>query len=212
MKVVVGGPPHSGKSTFTAGLVERIRERKREQPFTASFTWETLDVTDNSLPFLLDESGAVPMRNEEIEWSEESARVKRAAFEGRDEQLVVADAPGRLTEELDVVVEPADAMVVLASREKADRIEAWKARADRLDVAVRWVLVSVLDADVEPGWVTEFDSAAEFEWTAESDGVREGVIRSIDRGEFEDSGLTAYDDTSSRMIRQLSTDLLESAT
>lgn len=212
MKVVVGGPPHSGKSTFTAGLVERIRERKRDQPFTASFTWETLDVTDNSLPFLLDGSGAVPMRNEDIEWSEESARVKRAAFEGRDEQLVVADAPGRLTEELDVVVEPADAMVVLASREKADRIESWKARADRLDVAVRWVLVSVLDADVEPGWVTEFDSAVEFEWTAESDEVREGVIRSIDRGEFEDSGLTAYDDTSSRMIRQLSTDLLESAT
>lgn len=168
-------------------------------------------MTDNSLPFLLDESGDVPMKNEAVDWSEDVARVKRAAFEGRDEDLVVADAPGRLTAELDVVVEPADAMVVLASDERADEIEAWRARADRLDVAVRWVLVSVLHADVEPGWVTGFDSAAGFEWTLESDGVREGVVRSIDRGDFEERGLAAYDDTSARMIRQLSTDLLESA-
>lgn len=211
MKVVVGGPPHSGKSTFTAGLVERVRERQRNQPFDVSFTWMTLDVTDNSLAFLLDESGDVSRRNEEVEWSEENARVRRATFEGRDEQLVVADAPGRLTHELNIVIEPADAMVVLASDEKRGEIDDWRARADRLDVAVRWVIVSVLDGDAEPGWRGELDSDGEVDRTREPEAVRRGTIRSISRSDYERSGPAAYDDTSSRMLRQLSTELLESA-
>lgn len=212
MKVVVGGPPHSGKSTFTAGLIERIRERKREQPFNVSFTWETLDITDNSLAFLLDESGDVSQKNEEIEWSNETAKVKRADFEGRDEQLVIADAPGRLTDQLDIVIEPADTMIVLASDENVDKIDEWKACADRLDIAVNWIIVTVLDTDIEVGWTDEFDSDTEFDWACESANVQEGIIRSINRGDFKDRGLTAYDDTSSRLIRQLTADLLELAT
>jgi GTPase SAR1 family protein len=197
MKVVVGGPPHSGKSTFTAGLIERIRERKRKRGFNISFNWLSLDITDNSLAYLLDDTGDISRRNEEIEWNEETARVRRSTFESRDEQLVIADAPGQLTDELDIVMEPADIMIVLASDENSEMVEKWEQRAENLDIEVIKTVITVLDSGQELGW--------------EGEDERQGTLRSISREDFDERGAAAYDDVSSRMIRQMSRDLIESA-
>jgi hypothetical protein len=196
MKVVVGGPSHSGKSTFAAALVDCVRERKHERRPDFSFRWETLDVTDNSLAHLLNDRESLPRHNRGVEWNEQTARTKRATFEGCDEELVVADAPGRLTPELDIVMEPADAMILLASAEKADRIDDWLDRAERFDIDVGWVLTTVL-ADAEPGW-----NAAD-----SSDGVRRGVVRTVERDEFEAHRIDAFDPKSAEMVRRVSADL-----
>ncbi|UPV99832.1 hypothetical protein M0R88_15095 [Halorussus gelatinilyticus] len=130
MKVVVAGPSHSGKSTFAAALVDCVRERKRESDAEFSFRWETLDVTDNSLAHLLNDRDPPALHNRGVEWNEQTARTKRATFEGRDEQLVLADTPGKLSPELDIVAEPADAMILLVNAEKTDRIHDWLDWAD----------------------------------------------------------------------------------
>lgn len=198
MKVVVGGPSHSGKSTFAAGLVDCIRERKRRGDADVSFRWETLDVTDNSLAHLINDREKPAVHNEGVEWNEQTARTKRATFAGGDERLVVADTPGRLTPELDIVLEPADAMILLVSDEKVDLTEEWLDRAEALDVEVGWVLTTVLDGG-DVGWYSEGD-------------VRRGILRIATREEFDADGLDAFDSESARMIRQVAEDLVERAT
>lgn len=202
MKVVVGGPSHSGKSTFAAGLVDCIREHKRHSDEEVSFRWETLNVTDNSLAHLLNDRGKLAIHNEDVEWNEQTARTKRATFAGGDERLVVADTPGKLTPELDIVLEPADAMVLLVSDEKVDRTEDWLDRAAALDVEVGWILTTVLDGG-DVGWYAGEDDEAD---------VRRGIVRTAEREAFDADRLDAFDRESALMIRQVAEDLVERAT
>lgn len=193
MKVVVGGPPQSGKSTFTASLIQAIRERQRNRPYQLSFSWQPLDVTDNSIAVLLNPDEDIDQKRD-VEWTEERAEERRAVFEARDEQLVIADAPGLITEELRIVIEPADAIIILANYEEREQIEDWREVAESNGMQVFAELTSILEEDLDSGW--------------EERETREGIIRSIEREDFEEEQKTAFDDTSRRMIRQIATDLL----
>lgn len=193
MKIVIGGPPQSGKSTFTASLIQAIRERQRNRPYQLSFSWQPLDVTDNSIAVLLNPDEDIDQKRD-IEWTEERAEERRAVFEARDEQLVIADAPGLITEELRIVIEPADAIIILANYEERERIDDWQEVAQSNDMQVFAELTSILEEDLDPGW--------------EEHETREGIIRSIEREDFGEEQKTAYDDTSRRMVRQIATDLL----
>jgi hypothetical protein len=194
MKVVIGGPPQSGKSTFTASLIQAIRERQRNRPYQLSFSWQPLDVTDNSIAVLLNQDEDIDQKRD-VEWTAERAEERRSVFEARDEQLVIADAPGLITDELRTVIEPADAIIILANYGDRDDIDDWKGVADSHDMSVFAELTSILEEDLNPGW--------------EERQTREGIIRSIEREEFSEEETSAYGDTSRRMIRQIATDLLK---
>lgn len=196
MKAVVCGPPHSGKSTFTGALIRAIRDRQWKQEFHLSFTWVPLDVTDNSLAAIIDPDGEIPQKRD-VEWTTERAEERRAVFAGRDEQLVLADSPGLITEELRIVIEPADTMILLASREKNEKLDDWKEVAREADLNVFAEFTTVLEGDFEPGWVDRSD--------------RRGTLRSVDREDYEEQRLHAFDDTTRRMVKQLGTDLLKEA-
>lgn len=193
MKIVIGGPPQSGKSTFTASLIQAIRERQRNRPYQLSFSWQPLDVTDNSIAVLLNPDEDIDQKRD-VEWTEERADERRAIFEARDEQLVIADAPGLITDELRIVIEPADAIIILANYEEREQIDDWREVAESNGIQIFAELTSILEEDLDPGW--------------EERETREGIIRSIEREGFEEEQKTAFDDTSRRMIRQIATDLL----
>ena len=195
-KVVVCGPPHSGKSTFASALIRAIRDRQWKQESHISFTWVPLDVTDNSLAAIIDPDGEIPQKRD-VEWTTERAEERRAVFAGRDEQLVLADSPGLITDELHIVIEPADTMILLASREKNEKLDDWKDVSREVGLDVFAELTTVLDDDLEP------------EWSDRSN--RKGTLRSVDREDYEEQRLHAFDDTTRRMVKQLGTDLLKEA-
>jgi len=194
MKIVIGGPPQSGKSTFTASLIQAIRERQRNRPYQLSFSWQPLDVTDNSIAVLLNPDEDIDQKRD-VDWTDERAEERRAVFEARDERLVIADAPGCITPQLRIVIEPADAIIILANYEEREQIEDWREVAESNGMQVFAELTSILEEDLDAGW--------------EERGTREGIIRSIEREDFEEEQKTAFDDTSRRMIRQIATDLLK---
>lgn len=194
MKVVVGGPPHSGKSTFTAALIETIGDRLAADECEFSFDWLTLDVTDNSLSYLLDRSGATPRRKAGVEWTEATARDRAATFARCPEQLVLADTPGLLTPELDIVIAPADAIVILAHDEEFNRIHQWERKAEECDLEVLATFVTVFGDDQQPFWDRT---------------TGEGVVESVDIEAFRAHRLDAYGTPTLRIIRQLSQYLID---
>lgn len=199
LHVVIGGPPHSGKSTFTAALIEHVRERHREQPFTISFEYVTLDITDNSLEWLLDDTGSVN-RKRDVEWTNENAKDKADEFAEKPCQLVIADAPGKLTEQLDIVMEPADRMVILVSDEKSEKLTEWRDRANELDISVDYEITSFIDDD------------ADIQLEDRAGDTMTGTIKSASRDDFNAKGTHAYDDKSRRVIRYIATQLVQKAT
>lgn len=196
MKVVIGGPPHSGKSTFTASLIQVIRERQWRQGYNLQFTWVPLDITDNSIAVLLNPDDDI-QRKRDVEWTQERAEERQATFEARDEQLVIADAPGMITEELKIVIAPADAIIILASYEKQDRIDEWKEVASDQNLDVFAEITTILEEDLEIGWRDR--------------DARKGTLQSVEREEFIDRQIETFDDTTRRLLRQLGTDLLKEA-
>lgn len=198
MHVVVAGPSHSGKSTFTAALIEHIRERQREKPFNISFEWMTLDITDNSLQYLLDETGDTD-RKLDVEWTNENAQERADEFAEKSSQLVIADAPGKLTEQLDIVIGPADEMVLLISDEKSEKGPEWRERASDHDIGVRCHITTFLDSEN-----TEVT-------LSEEEGELKGSITSVSRDDFDAEGTHAFDDGSRRVIRIVATRLMKQA-
>lgn len=197
MRVVVGGPPHSGKSTVTASLIKAIRERQRNRSYHLSFSWVPLDVTDNSIAGLLNPEDEDIESKRDLDWTEERADERRAMFNARDEQLVIADSPGQISDELKIVIEPADAIIILSSYENREEIEDWIDMSEKQGLDIFAQLTTVLEEDIDPGWDNRTN--------------RKGTICSIHREDFEESGKTAYDDTTRRMIKQVATDMLKTA-
>jgi GTPase SAR1 family protein len=197
MKVAVCGPPHSGKSTFTASLIGSIRKKKREQPFNIAFTWVPLDVTDNSIAAMLNPDDDSIPRKRDVDWTNERAEERQAVFQSRDEDLVLADSPGKITEQLRIVVSPADAIILLCSHEKRDLLDEWIDFVEEMDCELFAVLTTVLDEDIDAEW--------------DDRSSRKGVIRSVEREDFERRQIDALDDTTHRMLKQLIKDLVNRA-
>lgn len=196
MKIVVCGPPHSGKSTFTASLISTIRERLDSRRYNPAFTWAPLDVTDNTLAALLDD-GPDESHKRDVEFTTERAEERRSVFAARDESIVLGDSPGLITEELRIVTEPADAMILLVSREKSEKIGEWRRFARKQGIQLYAEFVTVISDEFDAQWLDR-DS-------------RQGIIESVGRGEFSGQGVESLDSTSRRILKQLAVDLLESA-
>ncbi|ERH11721.1 MAG: hypothetical protein J07HB67_00730, partial [halophilic archaeon J07HB67] len=62
----------------------------------------------------------------EVNWTVERAEERREMFTARDEQLVLADCPGLIDDKTEIVVEPADGMILVASDRRLDEADNWR--------------------------------------------------------------------------------------
>jgi hypothetical protein len=184
VKLVVGGPPHSGKSTFTAALIDSVESLLNGDNYDIYCDWMTLDLEDNSLPNLMDPEE--PEEHDEVDWEEE-APIRRDEFAEREAPLVIADAPGQLTEQLNTLIEPADAIILLVSEDEREKMEDWRERAEEHGIDPIFEIFTVYQSGEEPYL----------------DG-QTGRIRSVSRDEFGSHRLSAYDRKSQRYIRRIS--------
>jgi hypothetical protein len=194
MHTVVGGPPNSGKSTITAALVKLCRERKRGRGYNPTFGWSTLDITDTSLPAML---GSLDEYSRDAGWTMERAEERKLSFAARDEQLVLADCPGKIDDKTRTVVEPANAMVLVVSDQRQDDADKWREFAAENDLELRYDLTTTLDKQKEPRW-TDRDAG-------------KAIIRSVHNDEFESDETTAYDDTTRRILKTIAKELLSAS-
>lgn len=189
-KVVVSGPSSSGKSTFTASLIESLRISLGER-FSEYVKSVQLDPWDPTLHDLIDTTGYQPPSKEPTRADlEEIAELFRAA----DAPLVIGDAPGAIDDKLELLIEPADSMIIVAQEGKLDHVPRWEEVACRLNIEVKACFRTVLDDDAEPFWDTD-------------KGV--GLLANLDSEAFESNRLHSYDPATERIIREVSLTLLE---
>lgn len=136
MRFVVGGPPRSGKSVFTAALLWTLRERVRGTPLSGDVAWTTLDLWNDSLAWVLGETVDQPE-----DPTMEDAKARRDRFAALEHRIVLADAPGIIDDYTRTLLEPADGLIILSRDEEG--IEEWKELAGELDIEVVWVLESL---------------------------------------------------------------------
>jgi AAA15 family ATPase/GTPase len=103
IRIIIGGPPNSGKSTLAESLAVALRA------LGVDAYAEDLDLASPTLEFIKGEKGWEQRRGTKKEWTPELAKEAAALFEETSTKhaLVIGDAPGKITSESKTIAEKA---------------------------------------------------------------------------------------------------------
>lgn len=145
MKIAVGGPSNSGKSTFSAALYRYLyRDAQCEVEY------HSLDPWDQSGLWLLDRVSSDSRKNPDA--GEEEVDEIIDGLDSSEAEIIVGDAPGSLEEPIDRLLEVVDEIIILANDESTDEIANWTDKADQLDINIYSTFITFLDEDIDPCW------------------------------------------------------------
>lgn len=193
--VVIGGPPNSGKSTFTYGLIRLIQETLGIPGASPEFAYLTLDVWDKTLNDLLaiDDGDPAPLSEEDEEQRVED-RANR--FADMVNLLVLGDLPGGDPDEYTrILAQPADAIIIVS--QSPEGIETWRRFAQEQDIDVFATFETFQQGEGE-----------EASWNAET---REGRLVGLDRDRIELRHLRGFDEPTLLRMGVIADELIEAA-
>jgi hypothetical protein len=153
----------------------------------------TLDLQDNSLNAILNNE----QQKLDADWTTENAKQRRDKFKSKTQNLLLADAPGQITDELRILLQPADRIILIINNTKTEEIDKWESVADDLDIDVMFTLISLPSL-----------SAGAVGWEDEDISTQRGKICSISRSDVDSQVMPCYDPTTKRMIRQIAKKIL----
>lgn len=162
MRLVIGGPPHRGKSTATVALMRLLAERLDVREESDELRFVTLDVADNTARYLLGHDDELKTGGQ---WTTEARERKLEEYEASEAHLVLSDAPGVIDDHTRQLLAKADAILVLAWTE--EEMKPWIELAEDLGIRVFGLARSVPPQAAER---SRWDS-----------GGRRGVLRGLER-------------------------------
>jgi len=170
MKIVFGGPPHSGKSVL-------LWEVKRKLPIGSYMPIRAAPDGEGDWTQLLYQGGAslATTLRQKGAFSPEFVTWASHAVEHCTARFGLIDIGGRPSEENEQICRYADALIIVSSQE--EKIQEWKLFASSVGLQVLAVLYSSLDAPSE--------------WWRRHPSFFEGMVIGLDRERF--SGSTTID-------------------
>jgi len=174
LRIIIGGPPHSGKSTFMNLLEDRFRYYQ--------IPVQLLDL-DLSAPTPL-KTGFTQQR-EKKKWTSTLAEEARQMFEGAEGvQVVLGDSVGLISDINEIISQPADVAILLVSGGHGDYdttyrkvVRKWKEYYED----IRTPLLVVLRSTMNPADESMFDPQDNY-----------GVVVGMDRDAYEANTISGH--------------------
>ncbi len=122
IRIVVGGPPHSGKSTFTARLARTFLKE-----FGDDVDKMNLDPWDRSLE-VISEIITEEERKQDIKNPEKILREKASEFKKRSKnhKAIIGDLPGRPEAPAEIVAKTGRYGIIVCKDDELNKIKDWK--------------------------------------------------------------------------------------
>jgi hypothetical protein len=138
VRIIIGGPPNSGKSTLAESLARGLR-------FLGVDAYaEDLDLASPTLEFIRGSKGWEQRRGAKKEWTPGLAEKAAALFEEASfkHAVVIGDAPGKITGESKVIAQKADYAIILCREDCVNEVQNWRRFFAKLGLPVICVAAS----------------------------------------------------------------------
>ena len=138
VRVIIGGPPNSGKSTLAESLARALRS------VGVDAYAEDLDLASPTLEFIRGTKSWEERPGFKKEWTLELASKAALMFEeaSASHAVVIGDAPGKITDESKVIVKKANYAIILCRDDCLEEIRNWQKCFDDMRIPVICIAVS----------------------------------------------------------------------
>ena len=139
-RIIIGGPPNSGKSTLAESLARGLRQLGVDAYAV------DLDLASPTLEFIRGVKGWEQRVGAKKEWTPELADKAAALFEesSKSHAVMIGDAPGKITAESEKIAKKAHFALILCRDDRKEEIRDWQVFFQRIGVPIFGVLVSKL--------------------------------------------------------------------
>ncbi len=140
IRIIIGGPPNSGKSTLAESLAIALRS------LGVDAYAEELDLASPTLEFIRGKMGWEERQGTKKEWTPELAEKAAALFEftSTKHAIVIGDAPGKITPESKTIAKKANYAIVLCRDDCRGEIRKWQKFFKEMQIPVICVATSKL--------------------------------------------------------------------
>lgn len=144
IRVIIGGPPCSGKSTFAESITRALQNIGIDTDRVDLDLWSpTLDFIRGDIT--KEERDLQKRRNVTKGEADEASRRITVFSENHD--IVICDGPGGISEESELIFKAATHGIIVCRDDGIEKIEEWEKFFEKIGISLVAVVISKLDGD-----------------------------------------------------------------
>jgi CRISPR-associated protein Csx3 len=142
IRIIIGGPPNSGKSTLVNSLKRALWE------IGVNVNSAELDLWAPTLEFLegkISKQERDSRKQKKVTKEEAEEASKRLVEASQDGSIAIGDCPGKISEELKIIVKNATHAIILCRADQVQEMESWRKFFSEVGIPIVGELVSDLN-------------------------------------------------------------------
>ena len=146
IRIIIGGPPNSGKSTLVSSLKRALWE------IGVKVNSAELDLWAPTLEFLegkITKEERDSKKQKTITKQDAEEASKRLILASQDGSIAIGDCPGKMSEELKIIVKNATHAIILCRADQIQEMESWRKFFSEVGIPIVSELVSDLNGNEE---------------------------------------------------------------
>lgn len=146
IKIIIGGPPNSGKSTLAESLARALQEQGIDAEAVDLDPWSpTLDYVKRKIT--LKERNS--LKRKKLSTEEINDVVKRFEKASKYHEVIIGDAPGGISEQTKRIYRTASHGIIVCREDKKEELDNWEEFFTEIELDLIAIVISKMDGKEE---------------------------------------------------------------
>ncbi len=144
IRIIIGGPPNSGKSTFAVRITRAL------QDIAVDADHKELDLWSQTIEFIIGnmtKEDRDSRKRTNVTTKEVTTAVQEFKSLSQSHVIAIGDGPGRISKESEMIFKVATHGIIVCKEDETEKIDEWKQFFKKIGVRVVVIIVSKLNGD-----------------------------------------------------------------